>query len=154
MGNNFIAIKNRQGSLLEVKGYNTFNNQWFDDEYILLTSPQDINVSNPSDYLLFFYKNTPIRIIKKDDFNNRTIKMGSMNYKFNDDGTFIVSYENEKMEPKKGTWSIIDNKVLFLIFDNQIKSYIVFIGPRMIQAYSDSKDLFNVGMAHTTIDNK
>ena len=132
--NILVAVKNKNGSLITVKGYDS-EDGWWNDESAILNANENTTVNSTNDYLALFYSNTPIDNINDSDFTGKTLladKDINEIISFNNDGTFTDSWkENGQNYSKDGNWSI-NNNVLVLDYNSAQyggvkKAFVVFI---------------------------
>jgi len=140
--NDFIAIKDKNGSLMAVKGYDSGEGFW-NDTSVVLNATENTTVNSASDYLALFDQNTPINNISDSDFAGKKIATDpdvNESLSFDSNGTFTDSWiEDGKIYSKDGNWNV-DNNVLSLNYNTDAyggvkKAFVVYINNNQKAVY-------------------
>jgi hypothetical protein len=137
----FVALKDKNGSFINIKGYSK-DDGWWSEYNAILNADENTLINNTDDFLALFDSTTPINNLTSSDIAGKTWYINSdinETVTFNSDGNFTDSWnEDGKTITKTGTWSVEKNVLKLLWDENNIHSYVVVINNYIVYIDTDS----------------
>ena len=116
----YVAVKDKNTSIITVKGYDANDYEWFDDVAMIANITPDTTITSTDD-VLNAISLTPLTITESDVAGTWKTLNSDMNdtQTYDDDGSFSASWDNEDGSTTTitGSWAI-DNNVIVVTLDS------------------------------------
>jgi len=120
MGRNvYMVVKDRNGSYVNLYGYVTEDNEWFDIDAFILNATPDTKILDVDVFISLFEDTNLFDTLTADDLNDKTIYLdtdGNETIYLDSNGTFTNSWnEDGKTYTVSGLWTVDKNVMKFTI---------------------------------------